>query len=210
MIAIEGTVGVGKSQLYELLIKSGYTPHIHETHSDFLLDTFYQNKSDVSFLLQVHFLTKRLVQIDKLKDIKHSVLERSIYGEYVFAKMLLLNNEMTEEEYSVFIGLLDAVKSLLPKPDLIVYLTASKDVILKSIKNDGKYYEQSVDEAYWEALDEAYKEYFDNFNECKVLKLNVDNLDLKYNIHDQQFIVNKINELIEEALNDKEKDPTEA
>jgi deoxyadenosine/deoxycytidine kinase len=44
----------------------------------------------------------------------------------------------------------------LPQPDLIVYLDASNAELLKRIKNRGRPYEETIDDAYLDALRVAY------------------------------------------------------
>ena len=107
MIVIEGVVGVGKSSLMRILGKEGYTEFEEPVVNNPILDKFYHDRTRYSFPLQVFFLNKRFEHIKKAKDVTNAVMDRSIYGDAIFARMLNINHEMSDEEFGIYLELLE-------------------------------------------------------------------------------------------------------
>lgn len=105
MIVIEGVVGSGKTALMEIMIEKGYYPFSNIIEENEILDKFYYNRSKYAFILQVYFLNKRFEYIKLAEGMKNVVMDRSIYGDLIFAKILKQNKELTNEEYAVLLEL---------------------------------------------------------------------------------------------------------
>lgn len=204
MIVIEGPVGVGKTQLLELLVANGYIPNMNTFVNNVgLLDNFYYDREKYGFLIQIHFLTKRLSEwrsIDKEKG----VVDRSIYGDYVFTKVLYENKELTEEEYEVLTELMNAVREYVEAPTLIIYLTSDTDKTIKNINSKGRESELVADIEYWNLLHNEYEAFFEDFNECEVLKLDISDYDLRYSREDKQYVLDLIEQKLREVKHVKE------
>ena len=102
MIVIEGVVGVGKSSLMRHIEKLGYQTFEEPVFDNPLLEKFYHNRKRYSFPLQIFFLNKRFKHIKEASKIEKTVLDRSIYGDAIFAKLLHLNGEMEDAEYMTY------------------------------------------------------------------------------------------------------------
>lgn len=179
MIVIEGVVGVGKSSLMRILGKEGYIEFEEPVVDNPVLDKFYHDRSRYSFPLQVFFLNKRFEHIKKAKDVSKAVMDRSIYGDAIFARMLNLSNEMSDEEFQIYSELLQNMLEHVHTPKLMVYLEISVDEAMRRIQKRGRDYEQIVERDYWEKLNREYRDYFNNYDLSPMLTINVDNLDLK-------------------------------
>lgn len=197
VITIDGVVGVGKSTLLNLLEEEGYVAFREPVVDNPILDKFYYDRERYSFPLQIFFLNKRFEQIKEAMKV-NSVLDRSIYGDVIFAKMLCDNNEMTVEEFNIYKELLQNMLEHLSAPKLMIYLEISVDEAMKRIQKRGRDYEQVVEREYWETLNKEYADYFSNYNISPVLKINVDNLDFENNKDDRDYVLN----LIKEKLNE--------
>ncbi len=92
MIVVEGVVGVGKSSLMRILGEMGYTQFEEPVVENPILDKFYYDRSRYSFPLQVFFLNKRFEHIKKAREVTNAVMDRSIYGDAIFARLLHLND----------------------------------------------------------------------------------------------------------------------
>lgn len=197
VITIDGVVGVGKSTLLNLLEGEGYTPFREPVVDNPILDKFYHDRERYSFPLQIFFLNKRFEQIKQAMKVE-SVLDRSIYGDIIFAKMLCDNGEMTVEEFNIYKELLSNMLEGIDAPKLMIYLEVSVDEAMRRIQKRGRDYEQIVERDYWETLNKEYTDYFNNYNISPVLKINVDNLDFENNPKDREYVLN----LIKEKLNE--------
>lgn len=202
MIVIEGVVGVGKTTLMELLIEKGYFPFEEPVEENPILDKFYYNRERFAFPLQVFFLNKRFEHLKKSEKIMKSVvMDRSIYGDAIFAKMLNKKEEMSNEEYSIYYELLENMLEHVKPPKLLIYLEISTEEAVKRIKQRGRKYELDTELKYWSDLNEEYRNYFDDYTLSPILKINVDNIDFKYNINDRNLIMRMIDDKLEELNN---------
>jgi deoxyadenosine/deoxycytidine kinase len=196
MIVIDGVVGVGKSTLMEILEKNGYIAFKEPVTNNPILDKFYYDRERYSFPLQIYFLNERFKQIKKASQYPNSVLDRSIYGDVIFAKMLRDNGEMSEVEFQIYLDLFGNMMEHLKAPKLLVYLEISTDEAIKRIKKRGREYEQVVEREYWERLNQNYRDYFEQYSFSPVLKINVDQIDFENNLEDREYVLN----LIEKSL----------
>lgn len=194
MIVIEGVVGVGKSSLMNILANQGYEAFEEPVVDNPILDKFYYDRVRYSFPLQVFFLNKRFEHIKQAKDVSRAVMDRSIYGDAIFARLLNLNNEMSDEEFMIYTELLQNMLEHVHAPKLMVYLEISVDEAMRRIAKRGRDYELVVEREYWEHLNEQYKLYFDNYELSPILKINVDNLDFENNAEDRVHVLKLIND----------------
>jgi deoxyadenosine/deoxycytidine kinase len=65
----------------------------------------------------------------------------------------------------------------IPLPDLIIYLTASPDILMQRVKTRGRGYEKFMDIEYLAELSEAYSKYFFHFNQTPLLVVNTENVN---------------------------------
>jgi deoxyadenosine/deoxycytidine kinase len=207
MITIDGVVGVGKTTLLEILTKErGYIPFVEPVVNNPILDKFYHDRERYSFSLQVFFLNERFKHIKSASLHEKAVLDRSIYGDLIFAKMLKDNGEMSEEEFDIYLDLFHNMIQHCKAPALMVYLEVSPEEAMKRIEKRGRYYEQSdvVEVDYWIRLNQEYRDYFSQYTFSPVLKINVDHLDFENNSEDRTYILNIIDNKLKEIGLDKE------
>lgn len=198
-ICVDGVVGVGKSSLGELISKKYNIEFYEEPVTDNpILDKFYYDKKRWSFPLQVFFLNKRFKMIKNASELEACVMDRSIYGDVIFSKMLVHDREMTQEEFDLYEELLYNMLEHVEKPKLMIYLETSVDSAINKIKKRGRDYEQIVPRIYWEHLDKNYREYFENYNLSHILKINVDDIDFVNNEKDREYVLNLIDEKLKE------------
>ena len=179
MIVVDGVVGVGKSTLMNILAERGLTAFAEPVVDNPILEKFYYDRARYAFPLQVFFLNKRFKHIKEASAIDGCVLDRSIYGDVIFAKMLCDKGEMSVEEYELYKELLENMLEHVKAPKLMVYLEVSVDEAMRRIKKRGRDYEQVVERAYWEELNNEYKTYFEAYDISPILKINVDGLDFE-------------------------------
>lgn len=194
MVVIEGVVGVGKSSLMNILATQGYEAFEEPVVDNPVLDKFYHDRTRYSFPLQVFFLNKRFEHIKQAKDVSRAVMDRSIYGDAIFARMLNLSQEMSDEEFQIYTELLTNMLEHVHKPKLMVYLEISVDEAMRRIQKRGRDYEQIVEREYWEKLNIEYTHYFNEYELSPILKINVDNLDFENNPEDREYVLKLIND----------------
>lgn len=199
-VIIDGVVGCGKSSMVEILKEElGYQPYYEPVDNNPILNKFYYDRTRWSFPLQVFFLNKRFAMVKDAERIPNSIMDRSIYGDIIFAKMLAQSGEMSEEEYSLYKELAGNMFEHLKRPKLMVYLQNSVDEVINKIAKRGRDFEQIVERGYWENLNREYAEYFSEYNLSPILTINIDGLDFVGNKTDREYVVGLIKDKLKEV-----------
>lgn len=189
LLVIEGVVGVGKSSLLELLVERGFVPFREPVVDNPILDKFYLERRRYAFASQVFFLNKRFAHMKAAVHVKNAVMDRSIFGDAIFATMLHANQEMEDVEFEIYQQLYQNMLEHVARPKLVVYLRCSVDEAIRRIRLRGRDYEQQVERAYWQRLHDEYEKYFTQYTLSQVLVIDVDNLDFETNAKDRNFIL---------------------
>lgn len=204
MLVIDGVVGVGKTTLMNILRDKGYVSFEEPVYDNPILGKFYYDRHRYSFPLQIFFLNKRFKHIKEASMIPNAVMDRSIYGDLIFAKMLKDAGEMSVEEFDLYIELFENMIEHCMAPKLMVYLEISTDEAMRRICKRGRDYEKIVEREYWENLNKNYTSYFSQYSISPILKINVDKLDFENNEADRNYVISliesKLNELEEAAI----------
>lgn len=203
MIVVDGVVGVGKSTLMKMLEETGRVAYEEPVVDNPILEKFYYDRERYSFPLQVFFLNKRFKHIKEASEVSNSVMDRSIYGDVIFAKMLCDKGEMTVEEFDLYKELLENMLEHVQAPKLMIYLEVSVDEAMRRIQKRGRDYEQVVERAYWEELNGEYRKYFDCYDISPILRINVDNLDFENVPEDREYVMNLIKNKLSEIEESK-------
>lgn len=180
-IVIAGNIGAGKTTLVQILSERlGYTPFYEPHEENPYLADFYEDMQRWSYQSQVYFLTRRLkIHNDLLLAEGSVVQDRSLYEDAeIFARNLFLQGDLSKRDYSVYQDLYHILAALLPPPNLVVYLRASVDTLLQRIAKRGRDYEAGISREYLTRLNALYEDWMNAFNQCPVLIINTDDLDL--------------------------------
>lgn len=193
VVVVDGVVGVGKTTLMNILCEEfNYKAFLEPVVDNPILDKFYYDRLRYSFSLQIFFLNNRFRMIKEAASIDNAILDRSIYGDLIFAKMLMENSEMSSEEYDLYIDLFQNMIEHCHPPKLMIYLETSVDSAINKINIRGRDYEKIVEKAYWERLNNHYSDYFENYDISPLLRINVDNLDFEHRVEDREYVINLI------------------
>ncbi len=193
MVVIDAVVGAGKSTLMDILVKErGLMPFEEPVVDNPLLDKFYHDRERYSFSLQIFFLNQRFRHIKEASKVDHAVLDRSIYGDLIFARMLHDSGDMSTEEFKLYMDLFENMIEHCKAPRLMVYLELSVDGAIARIQKRGRDYEQIVERGYWERLNHYYAEYFEQYSASPLLKINVDGIDFENKETDRQYVLSLI------------------
>lgn len=199
-VAIAGNIGVGKSTLAALLSERlNWDPFLEAVDDNPYLADFYADMHRWSFHSQIYFLSRRLRHHWQLLQYANSVIQdRTVYEDAeIFARNLHRQGWMDERDYRSYWELYEVVTTVLPPPDLIVYLRASVPTLQKRIRLRGRPYEQSIEAAYLEQLNELYEEWIHGFSLCPVLSVPSDDLDFVLNLDHLKLITDKILEKLQ-------------
>ena len=201
LIIVDGVVGSGKTTFMNLLKEELSLPGFEEPVTDNpLLEKFYHDRKRYSFPLQVFFLNRRFRMLkDAGENLTASVMDRSIYGDVIFAKLLHEGGDMEKDEFDLYQELLVNMLDHIESPKLMIYLKCDVDTAIHRIEKRGRDYEQIVERDYWERLNREYEDYFKEYNLSKLLVIDVKNYDLLENEKDRKEVMDLVKKAISES-----------
>ncbi len=201
IIVIDAVVGAGKTVYMEMLSKDMNTPCFQEPVQDNpLLDKFYHDRKRYSFPLQVYFLNRRFEMLKQASKVgKPTIMDRSIYGDMIFAKLLYEEGNMEKDEYILYRDLLINMLDHVEAPKLMIYLKIDTDSAIERIRKRGRDYEQIVEREYWERLNKEYEDYFSDYNLSPLLIIEASKYDVVGNSEDRMEVLQIIRQKIAEV-----------
>ena len=196
-IAIEGAIGVGKTSLVLQLSQRYHARSILEiVEENPFLYRFYENIKGYAFQTQIFFLLSRYDQ--QVKASQQDLFRQLSFSDYIFAKdRIFAHLNLSGNELAMYEHLYQIMSKDIPAPDLIVYLRASTDILMKRIMLRDRPFERKISYQYMERLNQAYEDYFgkqENFKETKKLLIDTDELDFVGNPKDLEYICQKIDQ----------------
>lgn len=193
-IAIEGVIGVGKTSLARLLQPSYDSSLLLEVFEENpFLSRFYEDRERYAFQTQMFFLLSRYHQ--QSRSVPAMLAEkRPLLSDYTFDKdALFARINLHGDELEMYDKLHEALAEKIPTPDLIVYLRATTDTLMKRITTRDRSYERSMERSYIQALNQAYDHYFLRPDLGKpVLVIDTNDLDFVHKEEDLQWVDNRI------------------
>jgi deoxyadenosine/deoxycytidine kinase len=190
-IAVEGPIGVGKTSLVALLAKrfSG-TQVLEDVPNPFLAD-FYAGKKGAAFQTQIYFLLSRYRQQQEIAQI--DLFRNLVLSDYTFAKdRIFANLTLSDAELGTYSKLYDTLSPGVPRPDLVIHLTASVETCLVRIKKRGRAYEKAISADYLKNLVEAYNYFFYHYRETPLLVVETNDIDFVERKEDLADLIQQI------------------
>ena len=188
-IAVEGTIGVGKTSLAKILGERLEAKLILEEFEEnpFLVD-FYKNPERFAFQTQLFFLLSRYRQQQELQQT--DLFTKALISDYMFVKdRLFAALNLNDKE----MGLYNSVARILEKnvsfPDMVIFLQSDTDRLMLNIKKRGREYEKSIDWKYIDALNQIYNEFFFRYDKSPLLIINTNDIDFVHNKNDLEEII---------------------
>jgi deoxyadenosine/deoxycytidine kinase len=198
-IAVAGNVGVGKSTLTQLLSEVlCWEPFFEAVDDNPYLADFYEDMRTWSFHSQIFFLSRRLGHHRQIVERPGSVVQdRTVYEDAeIFARNLYLQGHMVERDWQSYWNLYQTVITILPAPDLVIYLQASVPVLQQRIQKRGRHFERQISDEYLTQLNELYDAWVKGFRLCPVLTVPTDNLDfVAFNSHLELIVQRMLDKL---------------
>ena len=200
-ITVEGPIGVGKTSLSKALSES-FEYHLLKEIVDEnpFLGKFYENIDEWSFQTEMFFLCNRYKQLTDIKE--HIIAEQKpVVADYhIFKNLIFAKRTLKETEYKKYESIYKILTADMPRPNMVIYLHASVDTLMKRIAMRGREFEKMISRDYMEQLVADYHAFFKHFEEhhpeIPVIQLNGDEMDFVKNKRDLQYIF----QIVEEKL----------
>ena len=191
-VAIEGTIGVGKTSLANLLSEKLGAKLVLESFEDnpFLSD-FYDDPERHAFQTQLWFLLQRYQQQQELRQI--DMFQNLVITDYMFVKdRLFASLNLSEKEMSLYDTVANMMEKNVIHPDLVIFLQADTETLMKNISTRGREFEKNLSEDYLDALNQVYNEYFFRYQDTPLVIINTNNIDFVNNNEDLEEMINYI------------------
>jgi deoxyadenosine/deoxycytidine kinase len=176
-IAIEGAIGVGKTSVVERLAERlDASTVMEEWGQNPFLKAFYDAVPGSAFQIELFFLLSRYRQQQEL--VQRRLFAPLTLSDYVFEKSRLfayLNLE--DSELLIFEKLYTLLAEAVRKPDLVVYLQAPTEVLMKRIRQRGRPEEARLSQEYLAEVNRAYNHYFFHYSATPLLVVNTAEVD---------------------------------
>jgi deoxyguanosine kinase len=191
-IAIEGVIGVGKTTLARLLQpRFGASVLLEVFEENPFLAEFYSDRERYAFQTQLFFLLSRYHQ--QHQAIPEALRRGALISDYTFAKdELFAWLNLKDDELAMYGRVHAALGEKIPKPNLIVYLQADHDLIMRRIALRDRPYERDMDPNYIRELTAAYDAWLSNLPDIPVLTINTNELDFLAREEDLKHVENTI------------------
>ena len=190
-VAIDGPIGVGKTSLVNLLTKRFRGTKILEDADNPFLDDFYKDKRGAAFRTELFFLLSRYKQQQEL--VQRQLFQQTTLVDYVFEKSRLFAYlNLDDSELMIYDKLYSLLSESVPRPDLIVYLQAPTEVLLKRVKARGRPEETQLSEEYLAEVNRAYNHYFFHYTQTPLLVVNTEGVDFARSEEDVADLLKQI------------------
>jgi len=191
-IAVEGPIGVGKTALARRLAADiGSQLLLEQVEDNTFLRRFYEDPGRYALQAQLFFLLERYRQ---QRDVyERGVPAQGLVADYLFAKDgIFAGVTLSTDEGTLYTPIFQLLDRQIPRPDLVIYLEARPEVLLKRIKKRGLEYERPITKEYLERLTEAFRNFFHNYTDAPLLVVNCSDIDFVEHGSDLADLINEI------------------
>jgi len=188
-IAIEGTIGVGKTSLAKILGQRLEAKLIiEEFEENPFLVKFYKDADRYAFQTQLFFLLSRYRQQQQLQQT--DLFTKTLISDYMFIKdRLFAALNLNDDEMSLYNAVARILEKNVSSPDMVIFLQSDTDRLMNNIEIRGREYEKMIDWKYIDALNQMYNEYFFRYDASPLLIINTNDIDFVKNKNDLEEII---------------------
>jgi deoxyadenosine/deoxycytidine kinase len=176
-IVTEGPIGVGKTSLTTLLADElGARLVLEQAENNPFLTDFYKDPQRYRFQTQMFFLLNRFSQQQEM--LQPDLFTRITISDYIFDKdRIFAYLTLDEHELPLYEQVYKVLEPKIMKPDLVIFLQADTDTLLKRIKSRGRSFEKEISRDYIAAVNEAYNQFFFRYSDTPLLVINTSDID---------------------------------
>lgn len=193
-IAVEGPIGVGKTSLSNKIASHFYYHLLREiVEENPFLEKFYENIEEWSFQTEMFFLCNRYKQLEDIQKHYLNAGKPVVSDYHIFKNTIFAKRTLKEEQYEKYRKVYDILTEGQPKPNVLIYLTASLDTLIERIQLRGREVEQNIQASYLEQIRQDYEDFMIEFEQnhpdIPVIRLDGDKLDFVKNNSDLDEIL---------------------
>jgi deoxyguanosine kinase len=176
-IAVEGPIGVGKTALARrLATEFGSDLVLERIEDNPFLRKFYEHPERHAFQTQLFFTLERYRQQQDLAA--QGVGPAGAVSDYLFAKDgIFAGVTLGPDELALYRQIFQLLDAQMPRPDLVIYLEARTDVLVRRIRKRDRDFERGITPEYLERLTQAFRSFFHHYTEAPLLVINCSEID---------------------------------
>ena len=179
-IAIEGPIGAGKTSLVERLATRLDATAVLEERENPFLDDFYTGRSGAALQAQLFYLLNRHRQQLALRQT--DLFAQATVADYLFDKdKIFAYLNLDDNELFIYQRLYDLLARDVASPDLVIYLQASTDDLLRRLRDRAREDDPPdapmPDPDYLRELNEAYQHFFFHYSATPLLVVDTSQVD---------------------------------
>jgi len=176
-IAVEGPIGVGKTALARrLATEFGSDLVLERVEDNPFLRKFYEHPERHAFQTQLFFTLERYRQQQELAA--QGAGPGGAVSDYLFAKDgIFAGVTLGPDELALYRQIFRLLDAQMPRPDLVIYLEARTDVLVRRIRKRDRDFERGITPEYLERLTQAFRSFFHHYAEAPLLVINCSEID---------------------------------
>jgi len=191
-IVTEGPIGVGKTSLTTLLAEElGARLILEQAEENPFLTDFYKDPKRYRFQTQMFFLLSRFSQQQEMAQ--PDLFTRITISDYLFDKdRIFAYLNLDDNELALYEQFYKILEPKLVRPDLVIFLQADTDTLLKRIKQRGRSFEKEIDLDYIAAVNDAYNHFFFRYSDTPLLVVNTSDIDYVHRREDLDDLLKQV------------------
>lgn len=191
-IVVDGPIGVGKTSLARKL-----AAHLHASlllenaEANPFLAPYYQDRARFALPTQLFFLTERSEQLRSLSQ--PQLFSPATVADFLPEKdAIFASATLNEQEHALYTKVSQAIGEPGMTPDLVIFLQAPLEVLLRRVHQRGRSFEHNLEEAYLARIAKAYASFFAYYDRAPVLTVNSAYLDFIRQEDDFSLLLQRI------------------
>lgn len=191
-VAVEGAIGVGKTSVVTRLAERlDAATVLEEVGQNPFLKDFYDGKGGAPFQVELFYLLSRYRQQQEL--LQRHLFQQVTLSDYVFDKSKLFAYlTLDDNELLIYDKLYCLLSESVPLPDLVVYLQAPTEVLLRRIRQRGRPEEEALSQDYLAEVNRAYNHFFFHYTRTPLLVVNTAEVDFVHRDEDLEDLLKQI------------------
>jgi len=202
-VAISGPLGVGKTSLIDLLARTGAWTVLAEPVLDNpYLSEVYGNLPDLAFRNQAFYLGQRAQLHHMASEADGPLIQERCISEdgEVFTPALHDHGAIDENDLGTLTTLYRSLAARIPKPDLLLYLTAPFDVTLERIQRRDRIGESEIDVDFLRRIYDRYEQWAVSQDQIPLLRVETAECDYVNRPEHAAAMVRRVQDLIADQL----------
>jgi deoxyguanosine kinase len=191
-IVTDGPLGVGKTSLTTLLAQElGASLILEQAEENPFLTDFYRDPARYRFQTQMFFLLSRFSQQQEMAQ--PDLFTRITISDYLFDKdRIFAYLNLDDNELALYEQVYKILEPKIVRPDLVIFLQADTDTLLRRIKQRGRSFEKEISLDYIAAVNEAYNQFFFRYSDTPLLVINTSDIDFVHRREDLDDLLKQI------------------